>query len=157
MSHTFDELPGRFKVRDLTLAEAGRHQIRLAEHEMPGLMALRAEYATSRPLAGARIAGSLHMTVQTAVLIETLTDLGAQVRWASCNIFSTQDEAAAAVAVGRHGTPSDPQGVPVFAWKGESLEEYWELSLIHISEPTRLGMISYAVFCLKKKKQTPSE
>src|SRR5665647_3009478 len=126
MSHTFDELPGRFKVRDLTLAEAGRHQIRLAEHEMPGLMALRAEYATSRPLAGARVAGSLHMTVQTAVLIETLTALGAQVRWASCNIFSTQDEAAAAVAVGPHGTPSAPQGVPVFAWKGESLEEYWE-------------------------------
>src|SRR5665648_295102 len=126
MSHTFDELPGRFKVRDLSLAEAGRHQIRLAEHEMPGLMALRAEYATSRPLAGARVAGSLHMTVQTAVLIETLTALGAQVRWASCNIFSTQDEAAAAVAVGPHGTPSAPQGVPVFAWKGESLEEYWE-------------------------------
>ena len=126
MSNTFDELPGRFKVRDLTLAEAGRHQIRLAEHEMPGLMALRAEYATSQPLAGARIAGSLHMTVQTAVLIETLTALGAQVRWASCNIFSTQDEAAAAVAVGPHGTPSEPQGVPVFAWKGESLEEYWE-------------------------------
>src|SRR5665648_260602 len=126
MSHTFDELPGRFKVRDLSLAEAGRHQIRLAEHEMPGLMALRAEYATSRPLAGARVAGSLHMTVQTAVLIETLTAFGAQVRWASCNIFSTQDEAAAAVAVGPHGTPSAPQGVPVFAWKGESLEEYWE-------------------------------
>src|SRR5665648_652786 len=126
MSHTFDELPGRFKVRDLSLAEAGRHQIRLAEHEMPGLMALRAEYATSQPLAGARVAGSLHMTVQTAVLIETLTALGAQVRWASCNIFSTQDEAAAAVAVGPHGTPSAPQGVPVFAWKGESLEEYWE-------------------------------
>src|SRR5665648_902281 len=126
MSHTFDEFPDRFKVRDLTLAEAGRHQIRLAEHEMPGLMALRAEYATSQPLAGARIAGSLHMTVQTAVLIETLTDLGAQARWASCNIFSTQDEAAAAVAVGPHGTPSEPQGVPVFAWKGESLEEYWE-------------------------------
>src|SRR5665647_3231287 len=114
------------ETRSLLLAEAGRHQIRLAEHEMPGLMALRAEYATSRPLAGARIAGSLHMTVQTAVLIETLTDLGAQVRWASCNIFSTQDEAAAAVAVGPHGTPADPQGVPVFAWKGESLEEYWE-------------------------------
>jgi adenosylhomocysteinase len=126
MSHTFDEVPGRFKVRDLNLAEAGRHQIRLAEHEMPGLMALRAEYATSRPLTGARIAGSLHMTVQTAVLIETLVALGAEVRWASCNIFSTQDEAAAAVAVGPHGTPSDPQGVPVFAWKGESLEEYWE-------------------------------
>jgi adenosylhomocysteinase len=124
--HTFDEVPGRFKVRDLSLAEAGRHQIRLAEHEMPGLMALRAEYAATRPLAGVRIAGSLHMTVQTAVLIETLTALGAQVRWASCNIFSTQDDAAAAVAVGPHGTPSDPRGVPVFAWKGETLDEYWE-------------------------------
>ncbi len=114
-----------FKVADLTLAEAGRHQIRLAEHEMPGLMALREEYAQAQPLAGARIAGSLHMTVQTAVLIETLTALGAQVRWASCNIFSTQDEAAAAVAVGPDGTPDDPKGVPVFAWKGETLPEYW--------------------------------
>ena len=122
----FDEVPGRFKVRDLSLAAAGRHQIRLAEHEMPGLMALRAEYAATQPLAGARIAGSLHMTVQTAVLIETLVALGAEVRWASCNIFSTQDEAAAAVAVGPDGTPEDPQGVPVFAWKGETLEEYWE-------------------------------
>lgn len=121
----FDEVPGRFKVRDLSLAAAGRHQIRLAEHEMPGLMALRAEYAASRPLAGARIAGSLHMTVQTAVLIETLVALGAEVRWASCNIFSTQDEAAAAVAVGPDGTPEEPRGVPVFAWKGETLEEYW--------------------------------
>jgi adenosylhomocysteinase len=114
-----------FRVADLQLAEAGRHQIRLAENEMPGLMALRAEFGESKPLAGARIAGSLHMTVQTAVLIETLTALGAQVRWASCNIFSTQDEAAAAIAVGPDGTPADPQGVPVFAWKGESLEEYW--------------------------------
>ena len=122
---SFDHAPGRFKVRDLSLAEAGRHQIRLAEHEMPGLMALRAEYGESQPLRGARIAGSLHMTVQTAVLIETLTALGAEVRWASCNIFSTQDEAAAAVAVGK-GSPEDPQGVPVFAWKGETLEEYWE-------------------------------
>ena len=122
----FDEQPGRFKVRSLALAEAGRHQIRLAEHEMPGLMSLRAEYAASQPLAGARIAGSLHMTVQTAVLIETLTALGAEVRWASCNIFSTQDEAAAAIAVGPAGSPQDPQGVPVFAWKGESLAEYWE-------------------------------
>ncbi|ADU49016.1 adenosylhomocysteinase [Intrasporangium calvum] len=113
------------KVADLSLAAAGRHQLRLAEHEMPGLMALRAEYADSQPLMGARIAGSLHMTVQTAVLIETLTALGAEVRWASCNIFSTQDEAAAAVVVGPHGTPEDPQGVPVFAWKGETLEEYW--------------------------------
>ncbi|GAB4067474.1 adenosylhomocysteinase [Angustibacter speluncae] len=113
-----------YKVRDLGLAEAGRHQIRLAEHEMPGLMALRAEYGESKPLTGARIAGSLHMTVQTAVLIETLTALGADVRWASCNIFSTQDEAAAAVVVG-DGTPEAPNGVPVFAWKGETLPEYW--------------------------------
>ncbi|MGG5171989.1 adenosylhomocysteinase [Pseudarthrobacter sp. J1738] len=113
-----------YKIADINLAEAGRHQIRLAEHEMPGLMSLREEFADSQPLAGARIAGSLHMTVQTAVLIETLTALGAEVRWASCNIFSTQDEAAAAIVVGK-GTPEDPQGVPVFAWKGESLEEYW--------------------------------
>ena len=114
-----------FKVADLALAESGRHQIRLAEHEMPGLMALRAEYGPAQPLKGARIAGSLHMTVQTAVLIETLVALGAEVRWASCNIYSTQDEAAAAVVVGPSGTPEDPQGVPVFAWKGETLEEYW--------------------------------
>jgi adenosylhomocysteinase len=113
------------KVADLSLASAGRHQLRLAEHEMPGLMALRAEYAESQPLRGARIAGSLHMTVQTAVLIETLTALGAEIRWASCNIFSTQDEAAAAVVVGPDGTPDDPKGVPVFAWKGETLTEYW--------------------------------
>lgn len=112
-----------FKVADLQLADVGRHQIRLAEHEMPGLMQLRAEYAEEQPLKGARIAGSIHMTVQTAVLIETLVALGAQVRWASCNIFSTQDEAAAAVVVGQ-GTPENPQGVPVFAWKGETLEEY---------------------------------
>jgi adenosylhomocysteinase len=118
-------MPFDYKVADLRLAEAGRHQLRLAEHEMPGLMALREEYAGSQPLKGARIAGSLHMTVQTAVLIETLTALGAEVRWASCNIFSTQDEAAAAVVVGPKGTPEDPQGVPVFAWKGETLEEYW--------------------------------
>ena len=104
------ELPGRYKVRDLTLAEAGRHQIRLAEHEMPGLMALRAEFGPTQPLAGARIAGSLHMTVQTAVLIETLVALGAEVRWASCNIFSTQDEAAAAVVVGPHGSVDEPAG-----------------------------------------------
>ncbi len=114
-----------YQVADLTLAEAGRHQIRLAEHEMPGLMALRREYGQSKPLTGARIAGSLHMTVQTAVLIETLVALGAQVRWASCNIFSTQDEAAAAVVVGPDGTIDDPRGVPVFAWKGETLPEYW--------------------------------
>ncbi|MEO6505849.1 MAG: adenosylhomocysteinase [Terrimesophilobacter sp.] len=114
-----------FKVADLALAAAGRHQLRLAENEMPGLMALRDEFAAAQPLAGARIAGSLHMTVQTAVLIETLVALGARVRWASCNIFSTQDEAAAAVAVGPTGTVDAPAGVPVFAWKGESLEEYW--------------------------------
>jgi adenosylhomocysteinase len=114
-----------YKVRDLALAESGRHQFRLAENEMPGLMALRAEFGQSKPLAGARIAGSLHMTVQTGVLIETLVALGAQVRWASCNIFSTQDEAAAAVAVGPNGTVDAPAGVPVFAWKGETLEEYW--------------------------------
>ena len=114
-----------FKVRDLSLAELGRHEIRLAEHEMPGLIALREKYAASKPLAGARIAGSLHMTVQTAVLIETLVELGAQVRWASCNIFSTQDTAAAAVVVGKNGTVVDPKGTPVFAWKGETLEEYW--------------------------------
>ncbi|MFJ8895822.1 adenosylhomocysteinase [Leifsonia sp. NPDC102414] len=114
-----------FKVADLSLAEAGRHQIRLAENEMPGLMSLREEFGASKPLAGARIAGSLHMTVQTAVLIETLVALGAQVRWASCNIFSTQDDAAAAIAVGPTGTVDAPAGVPVFAWKGESLEEYW--------------------------------
>ncbi|GAB3656452.1 adenosylhomocysteinase [Nocardioides korecus] len=115
-----------FKVADLTLADYGRTEIELAEHEMPGLMAMRTRYGTDKPLAGARIAGSLHMTTQTAVLIETLVDLGAEVRWASCNIFSTQDHAAAAVVVGREGTPEDPQGVPVFAWKGETLEEYWE-------------------------------
>ncbi|MDT0213573.1 adenosylhomocysteinase [Rothia sp. ARF10] len=115
-----------YKVADLGLAEAGRHQIRLAEHEMPGLMSLREEFGSSQPLKGARIAGSLHMTVQTAVLIETLTALGAEVRWASCNIYSTQDEAAAAVVVGPEGTVENPQGVPVFAWKGESLEEYWD-------------------------------
>ncbi len=114
-----------FKVADLGLAEAGRHQLRLAEHEMPGLMALREEFGTTKPLTGARIAGSLHMTVQTAVLIETLTALGAEVRWASCNIYSTQDEAAAAAVVGPHGTPENPQGVPVFAWKGETLPDYW--------------------------------
>jgi adenosylhomocysteinase len=115
----------QFKVADLSLAEAGRHQFRLAENEMPGLMALREEFGESKPLAGARIAGSLHMTVQTGVLIETLVALGAQVRWASCNIFSTQDEAAAAIAIGPTGTIENPAGSPVFAWKGETLEEYW--------------------------------
>jgi len=117
-----------FKVKDLSLAEFGRKEVRLAEHEMPGLMALRARYAGQTPLAGARIMGSLHMTVQTAVLIETLAQLGADVRWVSCNIFSTQDHAAAAVVVGRPetgGTPEKPRGIPVFAWKGETLEEYW--------------------------------
>ncbi|MBF6211000.1 adenosylhomocysteinase [Nocardia puris] len=134
---TTSELPARvsltpdvrngidYKVADLSLAEFGRKEIRLAEHEMPGLMALRREYAEVQPLQGARISGSLHMTVQTAVLIETLTSLGAQVRWASCNIFSTQDHAAAAVVVGPHGTVDEPKGTPVFAWKGETLEEYW--------------------------------
>jgi adenosylhomocysteinase len=114
-----------FKVADLSLAEYGRKEISLAEHEMPGLMAMRERYASTQPLKGARIAGSLHMTVQTAVLIETLTALGAEVRWASCNIFSTQDHAAAAVAVGPNGSVDEPAGVPVFAWKGETLEEYW--------------------------------
>jgi len=114
-----------FKVADLSLAEFGRKEIDLAEHEMPGLMAIRRELATSQPLRGARISGSLHMTVQTAVLIESLVALGAEVRWASCNIFSTQDQAAAAVVVGPNGSPAEPRGVPVFAWKGETLEEYW--------------------------------
>jgi len=113
------------QVADLSLAAFGRKEIQLAEHEMPGLMATRAELAPSQPLRGARITGSLHMTIQTAVLIETLTALGAQVRWASCNIFSTQDHAAAAIVVGPDGTPDDPKGIPVFAWKGETLEEYW--------------------------------
>ncbi|WP_439675253.1 adenosylhomocysteinase [Embleya sp. MST-111070] len=119
------QLDGDFKVADLSLAAFGRKEITLAEHEMPGLMAIRREFAAARPLAGARIMGSLHMTVQTAVLIETLTALGAEVRWVSCNIYSTQDHAAAAVAVGPEGTPEDPRGVPVYAWKGETLEEYW--------------------------------
>ena len=114
-----------FRVADLSMAPFGRKEMILAEHEMPGLMAIRKEYGPSKPLAGARISGSLHMTIQTAVLIETLTELGAEVRWASCNIFSTQDHAAAAVVVGPNGTVDDPQGVPCFAWKGETLEEYW--------------------------------
>src|ERR671935_283825 len=117
-----------YKVKDLALAEFGRKEIRLAEQEMPGLMALRKQHSGNKPLAGARIMGSLHMTVQTAVLIETLTELGADVRWVSCNIFSTQDHAAAAVVVGRPetgGTVADPRGIPVFAWKGETLDEYW--------------------------------
>ena len=114
-----------FKVANLELAEFGRDEIRLAEHEMPGLKAMRAEYGASKPLTGARITGSLHMTIQTAVLIETLVELGADVRWASCNIFSTQDHAAAAIVVGPDGSAAAPNGVPVYAWKGESLEEYW--------------------------------
>lgn len=117
--------PNDYKVADLALAAFGRDEIRLAENEMPGLMAMRTEFGPSQPLKGARIMGSLHMTIQTAVLIETLVDLGADVRWVSCNIFSTQDHAAAAVVVGRDGTPESPNGVPVFAWKGETLEEYW--------------------------------
>ena len=125
MTTTAIKTQNDFKVADLNLAEYGRNEIRLAEHEMPGLMATRREFSDSKPLAGARITGSLHMTIQTAVLIETLVELGADVRWASCNIFSTQDHAAAAIAVGPNGTPEDPQGVPVFAWKGETLEEYW--------------------------------
>ncbi|GAA3912291.1 adenosylhomocysteinase [Actinoplanes auranticolor] len=116
---------GDYKVADLSLAAFGRKEIELAEHEMPGLMSLREEYGPSRPLRGARVTGSLHMTIQTAVLIETLTALGAEVRWASCNIFSTQDHAAAAIVVGPEGTPEAPAGVPVYAWKGETLEEYW--------------------------------
>src|SRR4029453_3643632 len=114
-----------FAVADLSLAGFGRHQMRLAEHEMPGLMSIREEFRGSPPLRGARIPGSLHMTIQTAVLIETLVSLGAQVRWVSCNIFSTQDEAAAAVVVGPSGTQERPEGTPVFAWKGETLQEYW--------------------------------
>src|ERR1700755_2357214 len=130
-----------FKVADLSLADFGRKEIRLAEHEMPGLMELRREYADVLPLKGARISGSLHMTIQTAVLIETLVALGAEVRWASCNIFSTQDHAAAAVVVGPHGTPEEPKGTPVFAWKGETLEEYWwaaELMLTWPGEPANM-------------------
>jgi adenosylhomocysteinase len=130
--HPFEEAKkaGRpaYKVADMGLAEWGRKEIRLAEQEMPGLMAVRAEHAGKQPLRGQRITGSLHMTIQTAVLIETLKDLGADVRWASCNIFSTQDHAAAAVVVGPNGTPEKPAGIPVFAWKGESLEEYWDLT-----------------------------
>src|SRR6202045_5093263 len=114
-----------YKVADMSLAHWGRKEISIAEQEMPGLMATRKKYGAEKPLAGVRITGSLHMTIQTAVLIETLVSLGAEVRWASCNIFSTQDHAAAAVVVGPHGTPEEPKGVPVFAWKGETLEEYW--------------------------------
>jgi adenosylhomocysteinase len=132
-----DQLP--YQVADLSLAAFGRKEIQLAEHEMPGLMAVRAEYAAGQPLRGARITGSLHMTVQTAVLIETLVEIGAQVRWASCNIFSTQDHAAAAVAVGPDGTPDDPKGIPVFAWKGETLEEYWHCTELALTWPDGEG------------------
>jgi adenosylhomocysteinase len=128
-----------YKVADLSLAEFGRKEIRLAEHEMPGLMATRREFADAQPLKGARITGSLHMTVQTAVLIETLTALGAEVRWCSCNIFSTQDHAAAAIVVGPEGTAEDPRGVPVFAWKGETLEEYWWCTEQALSWPDQDG------------------
>jgi adenosylhomocysteinase len=134
---TADQLP--YWVADLSLAAFGRKEIQLAEHEMPGLMAVREEYAPSQPLRGARITGSLHMTVQTAVLIETLVAIGAEVRWASCNIFSTQDHAAAAVAVGPDGTPDDPKGIPVFAWKGETLEEYWRCAELALTWPGETG------------------
>jgi adenosylhomocysteinase len=139
MSHdaTSERLP--FKVADLNLADLGRKEIRLAEHEMPGLMELRRRHAADKPLSGAKIMGSLHMTVQTAVLIETLVDLGADVRWVSCNIFSTQDSAAAAAVVGPHGTPEDPQGVPVYAWKGETLEEYWWCTIEALAWPDGSG------------------
>ena len=133
-----------FKVADLELAEYGRKEIRLAEHEMPGLMSLRREYADVLPLKGARVSGSLHMTIQTAVLIETLVALGAEVRWASCNIFSTQDHAAAATVVGPHGTPEEPQGVPIFAWKGESLEEYWWAAEQMLTWPDKDGVAAPA-------------
>jgi adenosylhomocysteinase len=123
------------RVKDLSLAAWGRSEIELAEREMPGLMALRAKYGPSKPLAGARIAGSLHMTLQTAVLIETLVELGADVRWSSCNIFSTQDHAAAAIVVGKGGTPAAPKGIPVFAWKAETLDEYWELLDLALAFP----------------------
>src|SRR5258705_2498495 len=128
-----------FKVADLSLAEFGRKEIRLAEHEMPGLMALRRESADVAPLKGARISGSLHMTIQTAVLIETLVSLGAEVRWVSCNIFSTQDHAAAATVVGPHGTPDAPKGTPVYAWKGGTLAEYWWCTLQALLWPDGSG------------------
>ena len=128
-----------YEVADLSLAGYGRTEMTLAENEMPGLMALRRDLGPAQPLAGARITGSLHMTIQTAVLIETLTALGAEVRWASCNIFSTQDHAAAAVVVGPHGTPDAPSGVPVFAWKGESLEEYWDCTDRALDWPGGVG------------------
>src|ERR671919_1203985 len=125
MSAVLQASKGDYRVADIKQAEFGRKEISIAETEMPGLMAVREEYRGKQPLKGARIAGSLHMTIQTAVLIETLVALGAEVRWVSCNIFSTQYHAAAAIVVGPHGTPEEPQGVPVFAWKGETLDEYW--------------------------------
>ncbi|RTZ90208.1 MAG: adenosylhomocysteinase, partial [Planctomycetota bacterium] len=124
-----------YRVKDLNLANFGRQEIRLAEQEMPGLMSIREEYRGKSPLAGARISGSLHMTIQTAVLIETLADLGADIRWASCNIFSTQDHAAAAAVVGPEGTIEEPKGIPVFAWMGESLAEYWECTVAAMTWP----------------------
>ena len=136
MTQVADSTLKDFRVADLALAEFGRKEITLAEHEMPGLMSLRREHGAQQPLRGARITGSLHMTIQTAVLIETLVALGAEVRWASCNIFSTQDHAAAAVAVGPDGTPASPKGIPVFAWKGETLEEYWWCTEQALSWPT---------------------
>jgi adenosylhomocysteinase len=141
MTAVTDARPGvaPFKVADLSLAAFGRKEIKLAEHEMPGLMSIRAEFAPTQPLRGARVTGSLHMTIQTAVLIETLVALGAEVRWASCNIFSTQDHAAAAIAVGPEGTPEDPKGIPVFAWKGETLEEYWWCTEQAITWPGSAG------------------
>src|ERR1700752_2107404 len=147
-THAFDEArkAGRqpFKVKDLSLAEFGRKEIRLAEQEMPGLMAIPARYAAKKPLAGMQIMGSLHMTIQTAVLIETLAEPGADVGWGSCNIFSTQDHAAAAVVVGRPetgGTPEKPRGIPVFAWKGESLEEYWWCTVEALRWPDNSGPV----------------
>src|SRR6266568_5258423 len=147
-THAFDEArkAGRepFKVKDLSLAEFGRKEIRLAEQEMPGLMAIRARYAGKKPFFGMRIMGSLHMTIQTAVLIETLTELGADVRWVSCNIFSTQDHAAAAVVVGRPatgGNAASPRGTPVFAWKGENLEEYWWCTAEALRWPDNSGPV----------------
>jgi adenosylhomocysteinase len=136
---TAQPITNDFKVADLGLAEFGRNEIRLAEREMPGLMAVRREYSEAQPLSGALITGLLHMTVQTAVLIETLVALGAEVRWASCNIFSTQDQAAAAVVVGPDGTPAEPSGVPVYAWKGETLEEYWWCTQQALSRPDGAG------------------
>src|SRR5712691_11094530 len=146
--HSFDaaKAAGRvpYKVADLSLAEFGRKEMRLAEQEMPGLMSIRKEYASQKPLAGTRVMGSLHMTIQTAVLIETLAELGADVRWVSCNIFSTQDHAAAAVVVGRpetKGTPANPRGIPVFAWKGENLQEYWWCTAEALRWPDNSGPV----------------